>query len=429
LRAAELGVMKDGYDLPGDAPGQYMPLRTDQSLSKAYFPNRLPPTLDLSDAVVTALSEAMWALGRLEGLGSEIDNPGAVFSSFVYKEAEQSSQVEGTAVTVSDIYRYDIDQLTLGDSSGSDHEADVREARNYIRALDDAISHLQTAGLARENITTALIKDLHAQLLEHGRTDEEAPLPGEFRPGFAVIEEDNPHAPGTRIRYIPPKAESVPRLMGNLEAFIQQGSDWPTLVDIAMAHYQFEMIHPFKDGNGRVGRLLIVLMLVASGLLHYPLLYLSSYIERHRTEYADRLLAVSEAGNWEEWLLFFLRGISEQAAEAFVRAKLLIELRNDYESRYEDAPKSTRRLARTLFEDPYFSVTEASDRIDVVYQTANKAVDTLQEDGVVTEITGNKQNRVFRAEEIMEIVERPARDLPEPSTLVDVEHAWTLPER
>jgi len=420
--------MKEGYDLSGDAPGQYMPLRTDERLPKAYFPDRLPPTLDLSEAVVEELGRAMWALGRLEGLGSEIDNPGAVFSSFVYKEAEQSSRVEGTAVTISDIYRYDIDQLTVGDTSESDHEADVREARNYIRALNDAISYLQTAGMDRESITTTLLTELHGQLLEHGRTDEADPLPGEFRPSFAVVEEDNPHAPGKRIRYIPPKAEAVPGLMENLEQFLQQGSDWPTLIEVAITHYQFETIHPFKDGNGRVGRLLIVLMLVASRLLNYPMLYLSSYIERHRTEYADRLLAVSEEGKWEEWLLFFLRGIREQADEAFVRAKLLIETRHDYETRYEDGPKSTRQLAHALFEDPYFTVREASERIGVVYQTANKAVERLKTDGAVTEITGNKQNRVFRAEEIMEIVERPARDLPDPTTLVDVEQAWQLPE-
>ncbi len=170
-------------------------------------------------------------------------------------------------------------------------------------------------------------------------------------------------------------------------------------------------------------------MLVSSGLLHYPMLYLSSYIERHRTEYADRLLAVSEEGAWDEWLQFFLRGIREQAEEAFVRAKLLVDKRKEYESRYSDAAKSVRRLSLALFEDPYFTVREASDRIGVVYQTANNAVETLESDGVVEEITGNDQNRVFRAAEIMDIVERPANQLPGSDELVDVEQAWKLPER
>lgn len=421
--------MQDGYDLPPEAPGQYMPLRTDQTLPKAYFPEKLPPTLDLSADVIEEIAEANWALGRLEGLGSEIENPGAVFSSFVYKEAEQSSRVEGTAVTVSDIYRYDVDELALPDRDETDHEADVREARNYIHALDDAVSYLQTAGFARDSITTELIKSLHERLLEVGRSGEDDPLPGEFRPGFAVIEEEGLQGLGTRIRFIPPKPDSVPRLMDDFEAFVQGNGRWPTLVDIAVAHYQFETIHPFKDGNGRVGRLLVVLLLLASGRLHYPMLYVSSYIERHRTEYADRLLAVSEAGEWDEWLLFFLRGIREQATEAFVRAKLLIETRHEYETRYADEAASLRRLSLALFEDPYFTVTEASERIDVSYETVNNRIDRLKADGVVTEITGNARNRVFRAEEIMEIVERPANDLPDPIDLIDIERAWTLPER
>lgn len=421
--------MKDGYDLPADAPGRYMPLRTSEQLPKAYFPDKLPPTLDLSDDVIEAASNAMWALGRLEGLGSEIDNPGAVFSSFVYKEAEQSSQVEGTAVTVSDIYRYNVDELTIRDSVKSDHEADIKEARNYIKALNDAISFLQTAGIERRSITTELIKSLHEQLLVKGRSDEEDPLLGELRPGYAVIKEEAPSGLGKQIRFIPPKPDSVSGLMADLEQFIQDGSKWPALIEIAIIHYQFETIHPFKDGNGRVGRLLVVLLLIASEVLHYPLLYLSSFIERHRTEYADRLLAVSEEGEWDEWLQFFLKGIREQAEEAFVRAKLLVEKRNEYESRYADAPKSVRQLSLTLFEDPYFTVSEASEQIDVVYQTANNAVGRLESDGVVAEITGNEQNRVFRAAEIMDIVERPASQLPDPADLVNLGEAWELPQR
>lgn len=420
--------MREGYDLPETAPGHYMPLRTDEELPKAYFPDKLPPQLEFSDAVVQACADAMWALGRLDGLGSEVDNPGAVFSSFVYKEAEQSSRVEGTAVTVSDIYQYEINELAVQRDDGRDHEADVREARNYILALDEAVSYLQTAGLSRESITTGLIKDLHERLLSDGRTSGEDPYPGEYRPGLVAIEESVMDGLGTRVRFIPPKPDMVPNLMTNLETFIQSGSRWPALVDVAIAHYQFETIHPFSDGNGRVGRLLIVLMLLAAGLHHYPMLYLSSYIERHRSEYTDRLLAVSEEGAWEDWLMFFLRGIEEQATEAFVRGKLLLDLRHEYEDRYADAPKSVRFLALAAFEDPYFTVSEASDAIDMVYQTANNAISHLEADGVVEETTGKRQNRVFRAKEIMSIVERPTEELPDPSDLVDIERAWRLPQ-
>lgn len=169
-------------------------------------------------------------------------------------------------------------------------------------------------------------------------------------------------------------------------------------------------------------------MLLASDLHHYPMLYLSSYVERHRSEYTDRLLAVSEEGAWEDWLLFFLRGIEEQATEAFVRGKLLLDLRHEYEEHYANAPKSVRLLALATFEDPYFTVSEASDAIDMVYQTANNAISRLEADGVLEETTGKQQNRVFRAAEIMSIVERSAENLPDPTTLIDIESAWRLPQ-
>lgn len=421
--------MIDGYGLPPDAPGQYRPLREDRELSKAYFPDNLPPAIDLTDDLVRKHADAVWALGRLEGVGSEIDNPGAVFSSFVYKEAEQSSQVEGTAVTVSDLYRYDVDQLTIATDVDTDHEADVREARNYIIALDEAISYLKTAGVDRANITTELIKSLHERLLKTGRSEDDDPLPGEFRPGLAAIKEQHPHGFGERVRFIPPKPDAVPRLVDDLVNYLQRDSRWPPLIDVAIGHYQFETIHPFKDGNGRVGRLLVVLMLVATRRLQYPLLYLSSYIERHRNEYADRLLAVSEEGDWEAWIDFFLTGIERQAEEAYVRAKLLIDKREEYERRYESSPRSVSQLAMSLFEEPYFTVTEATDRSEYVYATMNNAVDTLVDDGVVTEITGNAQNRVFKAKEIMDIVERQATRLPSAESMTDLETAWKLPER
>jgi len=422
--------MTDGYDLADSAPGQYMPLRTDRPLPKAYFPDRLPPSVDLSKEVISLYGDAMWALGRLDGLGSEVKAPGAVFGSFVYKEAEQSSQVEGTAVTLSDIYRFDMEGARLMDGQPTDeYEADVREARNYIRALDDAVAYLDTAGRSRGSLTVELIKSLHETLLEDGRSDETDPLPGKFRPGLAVIEEDHPHSPGTRVRFVPPKADSLSGLMNNLERFMQSESRWPPLVDVAITHYQFETVHPFKDGNGRVGRLLVILMLLSMDLIHYPMLYLSSYIERHRDEYADRLLAVSEEGEWNEWFRFFLRGIHEQSEEAFVRAKLLLQQRHEYDSRYADAPQSVRRLVNAMFGEPYFSVSEAAEMIDMTYQGANNAVARLEDDGVIEEITGNQQYRVFRAADVMEIVERSATDLPDPNDLLEVTSAWQLPER
>lgn len=407
--------MGEEWRLP-DAPGQYLPLTTDQPLSKAYFPDNLPPTIELSEDVVNELVRAMHALGRLDGLVSEIDNPSAVFSSFVYKEAEQSSQVEGTAVTVSDIYRLEVDELSVADAD-RDHERDVREAKNYIRALGEAMDYLDTAGRVRGSLTVELVKQLHGTLMERGRTDEDDPLPGEFRPGLAYIEEET-ELGAPRARFVPPPAHAVEGNMQSLMEYIQAGRGWPDLIDTALVHYQLETIHPFKDGNGRVGRLLIVLMLLCSDLLVNPVLYPSSYFNRRRGEYTDHLLAVSEQGEWEEWLLFFLEGMHQQATEAFVRAKLLIQKRREYEETYESAPNSVRTLAVTMFSEPYFTVSEAADMIEMTYQSANNAVDRLVADGAVVEITGQAQNRVFKATEIMDIVERPPSELPGPSDVI-----------
>lgn len=415
--------MGDEWRLP-DAPGQYLPLREDHDLHQAYFPEDLPPTVEFTDAIIHELSWAMHALGRLDGLASEVDNPGAIFSSFVYKEAEQSSQVEGTAVTVADIYRYEVDELR-GGPPADEHERNVREAKNYIRALDAALDYLDTAGRSRESLTVGLIMDLHETLMERGRTDEAEPRPGDFRPGIATIMEKTEQGV-SRVRFVPPPADAVEGKMDALLQYAQTGRGWPDLIDTALVHYQFETIHPFKDGNGRVGRLLIVLMLLCSDILLHPVLYPSSYFNRHRSEYTDLLLAVSEQGAWEDWLQFFLEGMRQQANEAFVRAKLLVHQHHEYEVTYEAAPRSVRLLTDALFIDPYFTVSEAAEMIDMTYQSANRAVERLVADGVVTEITGNEQNRVFKAAEIMDIVERPPGELPSPTDVMETGSGFQL---
>lgn len=420
--------MRDEFNLPAEAPGVYMPLRADQPYHKAYFPDNLPITLEMSEEIVKELARAMHALGRLDGLGSEVEDPSAIFSSFVYKEAEQSSQVEGTAVTVSDIY-----QLEIAESesiSGSEAEGkNIREARNYIQALETGIDYLKTAGRSGESITLEFITSLHETLMERGRSDEEDPLPGELRPGLALITETDEQGIAERVRFAPPPESAVENKMVNLVQYIQSTTQWPDLVDIGLVHYQFETIHPFIDGNGRVGRLLIVLLLLSSGIVSNPLIYPSSYFKRHREEYTNRLLAVSEQGEWRAWLAFFLRAIREQAEEAFVRAKLLSRQQRQYEVEYADAAKSTRLLTAELFSEPYFSVSEAAEAIQMTYQSANNATEQLVTDGVVAEITGNQQNRIFKATEVMDIIERPANELPEPNELIEENTSWRLTEQ
>jgi Fic family protein len=294
---------------------------------------------------------------------------------------------------------------------------DVREARNYAEALRSATNALVREGRSRETLSLDLVKSLHESLMESDRTDED-PRPGEFRSGYVWIEEDSESGFGTRVRFVPPKASVARSKMENFEKYMQSGGEYPDLVDIGLLHYQLETVHPFVDGNGRVGRLLIVLMLIASDILVHPLFYLSSYIRRNRDEYTDLLLAVSEAGEWDAWLEFFLNGIKEQADEAFSRAKLLLQLRTAYRDRYSDAAPSVRDLVDAVFVEPIFTVSRAADLIDMSYPAANKAVGRLEADGVLEEQTGKERYREFQATEVLEVLNRDVEEIPSPGELI-----------
>lgn len=399
--------MKDGYLIDESTPGKYLSADSSARLpaSKFYLPEDLPPDIDLSAEVIEAHGRAMHSLGRLDGFWSEIDDPDTVFGLFVYKEAEQSSQVEGTQVTVSDMYR-----------EGTDSK-DVREARNYASVLQKAAAESIESGRSRKNLSVDLLKSLHKSLMESGRNEDEDPRPGEFRQQFVWIEEDT-DSWGQQIRFVPPKAEIATRKMDDFERYMQSGETYPDLIDVAILHYQIETIHPFIDGNGRVGRLLIVLMLLSCDILVHPLFYLSSYIRRNRDEYTDLLLAVSEEGAWDAWLEFFLGGIKEQADEAFSRAKLLLQLREEHQEKYQDSPPSVRRLVEVIFTEPVFTVSRAADLIDMSYPAANNAISRLVEDDVLIETTGYEQYREFQADEVLDVLNRPAEEVPPPGELL-----------
>jgi len=398
--------MKDGYLVDEPVPGEYLPADSGASLpaSKFYLPDDLPPEITLQEKISTIHGRAMHSLGRLDGLWSEIDDPDTVFGLFVYKEAEQSSQVEGTQVTVSDMYR-----------KGADSK-DVREARNYAETLRQATTQLTRDGRSRESLSIALLKSLHSSLMESDRTDDD-PNPGAFRSQYVWIEEDT-NGVGHRVRFVPPKAAVATSKMEDFEQYMQSNGHYPNLVDIAILHYQLETIHPFMDGNGRIGRLLIVLMLIASDILVHPLFYLSSYVRRNRDEYTDRLLAVSEEGEWNAWVAFFLQGIKEQADEAFGRAKLLLQLREEYRTRFRDAPPSVRQLTNVLFTEPVITASRAATLIDMSYPAANSAIDRLEAEGVLRETTGQQRYREFQAEEVLECLNQPVENIPSPGELI-----------
>lgn len=398
--------MKEGYLVDEPSPGKYLPADSGAKLpaAKFYLPDDLPPELTLSMDVYRAHGRAMHSLGRLDGFLSEVENPDTALGLFVFKEAEQSSQVEGTQVTVSDMLRKEADSK------------DIREARNYVSALQEAADQLNKIGRSQENLSTDLLKSLHESLMESGRTDDEDPRPGEYREQYVWIEEDVDF--GQQIRFVPPKPGIAVRKMENFEEYMKSEGEYPDLIDIGILHYQIETIHPFLDGNGRVGRLLIVLMLIASDILVYPLFYLSSYIRRNRDEYTDLLLAVSEENQWEEWLLFFLKGIRQQADEAFSRAKLLLDLREQYKRQYHDGRPSVRELIEAIFREPVFTVSRASELIDRSYPATNSAIDILEADGIIRERTGKERYREFQAEEVLDILNKSVDEIPSPGQII-----------
>jgi Fic family protein len=364
-----------------------------------FNPDPLPPELEVTK-LLSPLTEAATALGRLQGIGSNIDNPRMLINPFIRKEAVLSSRIEGTRATLADVYAYEAGD---GDSVQDTIRGDVREVLNYVRAMEQGL-----AALENTSITVDLIRSLHETLLTGVRGEEKSP--GEFRDrqnwigtGYQPIEE---------ARYVPPPPSVVPYAMTELEEFINREKDIHPLIEIALVHYQFETIHPFIDGNGRLGRLIISLMLRRRDLLPEPYLYLSSFFNENREEYTDHLLSVSQCGGWEEWLRFFLIGVQHQADEAYDRAQQLVEIRKRYQETYQgERSENVLKLAMVLFSQPYITVTEAADRLDVAYQTANRAISTLESDGIVSETTGQSRNRVFVATEIYDVFAEPAPDV------------------
>lgn len=361
----------------------------------AFKPESLPPEIDVSGELLDVFADATNNVGQLSGVGRRVENPSMLISPFIYKEAVVSSEIEGTRVTLSDVYEYEAKQ---GEQTTGANRNELREVHNYVRAVFQGIEELDGG------IDIDLIRDLHNTLMSGVRGDEKQP--GEFRDTQVFIGDNEGDA-----RYVPPPPSVVPYGMQNVETYIKTGGSYQALIDIGLVHYQFEAIHPFRDGNGRMGRLLIMLMMCDNELLPEPYLYPSSYFNRNREEYTDRLLAVSRDGAWQEWLTFFLRGISQQAEEAFSRASELLDLRDEYRDRYQDDANSVSQLSMEIFSKPYLTVTEASEILEMTYRTANYAVKQLEDDGVLEEITGQQRNRVFRAKEVFDIIQKPVDEL------------------
>jgi len=386
-------------DFDEAAPGEIVPTTTSKGTYSVFRPDPLPPSIN-TEQLITPLAEATQALGRLHDIGPRVGSRKILIEPFIRKEALESSQIEGTHATLSDIYAYEAGQEALIDE---DRQQGTQEVVNYLHALTHGLDAITTG----DPITVELLCEMHDRLLSGVRGDEADP--GELRTTQNFIG-STPYIQDAR--YVPPPPDEIPDLLKDLHKYANQETNLHPLLRIGLIHYQFGTIHPFLDGNGRLGRLLISLLLQRDGLLPEPYLYLSSYFNARRSEYVDHLLAVSQCGDWEEWLLFFLRGVQSQADEAHQRANLLVDLREDYQQRYQsERSENILELVMRLFEDPYLDVNTAADWLDVEYSTANRLIGQLGNDEILEELTGKDRNRVYRASEVFQIINKPIDQL------------------
>lgn len=362
----------------------------------AFCPNPLPPALALDLPLVQALSAADRALGELAGLGRNMPNPHLLIQPFIRREAVLSSRIEGTQADVADLYAYEAGQLMLPGFRPQPGESDIREVLNYVHALEYGLERIKEFPLSLR-----FIRELHEHLMSGVRGDHLTP--GEFRRsqnwigGFGVGLED--------AAYVPPPVEEMKQALADFERYLHVEDDYPPLLRLGMIHYQFEAIHPFLDGNGRIGRLLITLLLVYWNLLPLPLLYLSAYFERHRQQYYDRLMAVSTAGDWRGWLRFFLHGVADQANDAIGRAKDLQDLARIWNEQLKQATATPLmyHTVELLTQRPIVSAQDICSQFNVSHQTAMRAIQRLIEMDILDRIDNRRRNQHFLARQIVDI--------------------------
>ena len=379
----------DPADFTPDSPGQL--IRASEGYW-AFVPDPLPPPLQFDLATINLLVDAQGALSELSGLGRGLPNPHLLIGPFMRREAVLSSRIEGTVTRVDQLMLFEVEPSIEAETP------DAREVLNYVRALEYGLDRLPTLPMSLR-----LIREIHGELLRGVRGRQRRP--GEFR--------DVQNAVGTRAdqsyaeaRYVPPPVPHMRSALSDFESSLVGASDLPLLIELALIHYQFEAIHPFMDGNGRIGRLLTSILLCDRGALPSPLLYLSAFFERHREAYVDHLLAVSQRGSWLDWIGFFLQGVAEQARSAGELSTRLLDLREDYRTRVQAARRSVLlvSLIDELFASPYLTVPIAAGRLNVTQRSASLNISKLVDLGIVVEITGRQRYRVFEAREVVQML-------------------------
>jgi Fic family protein len=356
---------------------------------------------------IRLLSEADRALAGLDSVTELLPDPDAFVYSYVRREAVLSSQIEGTQSSLDDLVRRE---------AGLDppHVNDAREVSNYVAALNESL-----AALAEMPVSTRLIRDAHRRLMQGTRGANRRP--GELRSHQVHIGAEGSTI--TEAIFVPPPPEAIADALAALEAYIHRADETqhdPPLIRVGLAHAQFETIHPFGDGNGRCGRLLISLLLAEMRLLRRPVLYLSLYFRRNRQAYYERLQATRDHGDFERWIDFFLTGVVETAADARERARRIVVMREDHRAlildRLATSAANGFRLLDMLFRRPYIQINGASEALDVSFPTAARIIETLADMGVLREITGQRRNRVYVYQPYIDLFSDPAPDNRRPAT-------------
>jgi cell filamentation protein, protein adenylyltransferase len=361
---------------------------------RSFVPHPLPPSppLAIGDALREEIDRALLAIGRLDSVSTLLPDTSLFLYMYVRKEAVLSSQIEGTKSSLSDLLLFEIDE-----APGVPFD-DVNEVSNYVRALHHGMSRIGE----EFPISNRLFCEIHAVLLERGRGSEKRP--GEFRTSQNWIGGPRPGV----ATYVPPPPDRVVECMSDLEKYLHDRPQrTPPLIKSALAHVQFESVHPFLDGNGRLGRLLVTLLLCSEKLLAEPLLYLSLYFKKHRRLYYELLQQVRTEGDWEAWLSFFVAGVRETAEEATTTARRLALLFQKDRERIESVGRvagSALRVLPALQKSPILSIAEASKRTRLTVPTVTKVFDALVKEGVLREITGKRRNRLFLYERYVAIL-------------------------
>jgi Fic family protein len=367
------------------------PLRVGQGDASywAFAPAPIPRQVELSASTILELSEADRAVGALAGLGGQLPNPHILISPYLRREAVASTRIEGTQSTLSEVLSAEA-QLRV-------ETEDQREVLNYVRALERGLLRLQELPLSKR-----LIREMHGELMRGVRGEERTP--GEFRRSQNWIGRTNP----SDALFVPPPVDLLEDALDDLERFLHEEVPLPVLVRCALAHFQFETIHPFLDGNGRLGRLLIVFYLVERGVLGQPLLYLSAYFERNRDEYVNALQGVRERGDINGWIAFFVRGLTVQARSAVESADALLRLREEFRARLRQAGARGQAVdaSEALIGNPFVTAPQLAQLLNVTRQGAQYVISSLERARIVQAVEGKSRPALYVAQEVLDVLER-----------------------